>query len=92
MADSHQPAMAPAALPQLRIDTLALRLPAGFEQRAARIGRLTAEALAASPPTARAATIAQLQLAPQTVQQHWSDRRIATQLAQAIRLRIDGGL
>jgi hypothetical protein len=91
MADRHQPAMAPAALPQLRIDTLALRLPAGFEQRAARIGRLTAEALAASPPTARTASIAQLQLAPQTVQQHWSDRRIATQLAQAIRLRIDGG-
>lgn len=92
MADNLRSATPPPAVPVLSVDTLALTLPAGFERRAARIGRLTAEALAASPPTTRGAGIARLRLTPQAVQAHWSDQRIAVHLAQAIRQRIDGGL
>ncbi|MEF8702415.1 MAG: hypothetical protein V5B32_04100 [Candidatus Accumulibacter sp. UW26] len=77
--------------PELQVDTLALTLPAAFERRAARIGRLTAEALAVALPM-HGGSIAQLQLAPQRISAHWSDRRIAAELAQAIRQRIEGGV
>lgn len=78
----------PATAPALHIASLALALPAGFERRAARIGRLTAEALAAAPPL-RTGAIAALRLAPQQIAPHWSDRRIAGVLAAAIRRQID---
>lgn len=79
----------PATAPALHIASLALALPAGFERRAARIGRLTAEALAAAPPAIRNGAIAALRLAPQQIAPHWSDRRIAGVLAAAIRRQID---
>jgi len=79
----------PSPAPTLHIDTLALALPAGFERRAARIGRLTAEALAAASPPPRTGAIAALRLAPQQVAPHWSDRRIADALADAIRRQLD---
>ncbi|QDF96885.1 hypothetical protein CJ010_10250 [Azoarcus sp. DD4] len=78
----------PTTVPALHIASLALALPAGFERRAARIGRLTAEALAAAPPL-RTGAIAALRLAPQQIAPHWSDRRIAGVLAAAIRRQID---
>jgi hypothetical protein len=81
----------PQPTPVMSIDTLALSLPAGFERRAARIGRLTAEALAASPPAAQDKRIAVLQLPPLRLRPHWNDRRIAAELALAIGRRIDGG-
>ena len=79
------------ASPAIRIDTLALRLPAGFERRAARIGRLTAEALATVPPAMREASIAGIRVDQRGVRPNWSDERVAMELAQAIRQRIDGG-
>ena len=80
-----------AASPQLAVGTLALSLPAGFERRAARIGRFTAEALAAAPPAARAAHIEVLRLPAQGVRAGWSDRRIAAALAAAICRQIERG-
>lgn len=77
------------AAPTLHIDSLALALPAGFERRAARIGRLTAEALAAAPPAIRTGAIAALRIAPQQIAPNWSDRRIAGALADAIRRQLD---
>jgi hypothetical protein len=68
----------------LEIQRLVLNLPAGFESRAARIGRLTAEALAANLPASGSGHIEKLSIAPQTVQTNWSDRRIAAHLANAI--------
>jgi len=53
------------------------------------IGRLTAEALAAASPPPRTGAIAALRLAPQQVAPHWSDRRIADALADAIRRQLD---
>lgn len=68
----------------LEVDRLVLTLPAGFEARAARLGRLTAEALAALPPPQRGGRLDRLAPAPQVVAANWSDRRIAGQLARAI--------
>jgi hypothetical protein len=75
----------------MSVDTLALRLPAGCEGRAARIGRLTAEALAAAPPAGREGRIPVLHVAPLALRPHWSDRRLAAELALAIRRRLEGG-
>jgi hypothetical protein len=75
----------------MTVDTLALRLPGGFERRAARIGRLTAEALAGTPPAVQHASIPVVQVPPLSLRAHWSDRRIASELALAIRRRLDGG-
>lgn len=72
----------------LEIDRLVLRLPPGFEGRAARIGRLTAEALAARPLPAGGGELPHLAVPTQSVSPSWSDRRIAEHLAGAIHRQI----
>lgn len=72
----------------LEIDHLVLRLPAGFEKRAARLGRLTAEALASRPLTGITGVLPQLTLPTQKVSTGWSDRRIAEHLADAIQRQL----
>lgn len=74
----------------LEIDRLVLRLPPGFEKRAARLGRLTAEALAARPLPASGGSVAQLAVPTQTISPGWSDRRIAHHLAAAIHQQLTG--
>ncbi len=76
----------------MRVEALAISLPAGFEHRAARIGRLTAERLAAVPPPARHGEMPLLRVPPLRLRAGWSDQRIAAALASAIRHRLDGGL
>lgn len=76
--------------PSIHVGSLALGLPGGFERRAVHIGRLTAEALAAAPPAVREAHLPLVRLAPQAIRPHWSDRRIAFELARAIRMKIEG--
>ncbi|MCB1956654.1 MAG: hypothetical protein KDG55_13315 [Rhodocyclaceae bacterium] len=80
------------AAPTLHVASLAIALPAGFERRAARIGRLTAEQLAAHPPAPRSATLPLVQVPPLTLRRGASDQSIAAALAAAIRGRLDGGL
>ncbi|HVK55993.1 MAG TPA: hypothetical protein VM532_13315 [Burkholderiales bacterium] len=67
----------------VEIEQLTLRLPAGFESRAGRIGRLTAEALS-NVTAVTSMNIAQLSLPPQTIKANWSDRVVAQRLANAI--------
>ncbi len=68
----------------LEIDHLVLRLPPGFERRAARLGRLTAEALAAGPLPEQGGNLPRLVVPAQSISPSWSDRRIAEHLARAI--------
>jgi len=71
------------------INQLNLRLPAGFEARAGRIGRLVGEALARqSMPEGR---IAQVGVGPVRVDARRSDRAIAETIAQSIHAAIQGG-
>ena len=72
----------------LEIDRLILHLPPGFEKRAARIGHLTAEALASRPLPEQGGTVPQVAVPSQTISPSWSDRRIAEQLAGAIHRQI----
>lgn len=70
------------------IGQLTLRLPPGFERRAARIGRLVGEALAAADlPAGR---IPQLGVGPLQVDARRSDRAIAASIAGAIRQGVQG--
>ncbi len=82
---------AAASTPAIQVNTLAISLPTGFERRAARIGRLTAESLASAAPPARDAAIAVLRVPPLRLRASWSDHRIAAALAAAIRGQLDGG-
>ena len=68
---------------RLSIAQLSLRLPAGFAQRAPRIARLTAHALAAQP-IGGSARLGNLHVPPLHVNPRRSDRAIAHQLATAI--------
>ena len=67
----------------LEIDHLSLTLPAGFGPRAARIARLTAQALAAHGLGGHGA-VAQLQAAPLRVDAARSDHHIARQIADHV--------
>lgn len=71
------------------IGRLSLRLPAGFETRAARIGRLVGEALAGRDLPAGG--IAQLGVGPLKVDARRSDRAIAEHIAQSIHAAIKQG-
>ncbi|ADW19397.1 hypothetical protein Despr_3270 [Desulfobulbus propionicus DSM 2032] len=65
------------------IDHLRLQLPAGFEHRAQRIGRLVGEALAGRDDLGFG-RVDQLRVGPVQVEADHSDRRIAHQIADAI--------
>jgi hypothetical protein len=71
------------------IGRLGLTLPAGFADRAGRIGRLVGEALAGYDlPAGR---IAHLAVGPVTVDPRGSDRAVADSIAQSIRAAIGKG-
>lgn len=71
------------------IGRLALTLPAGFEDRAQRIGRLVGEALAGRElPAGR---VARLGVGPVRVDPSSSDRTIAEQIARSIHSAIGQG-
>ncbi len=65
------------------IDHLALQLPAGFEKRAARLARLTAQALAGQPLPA-SGTLALVSPAPLRLDARRSDAALAGVLARHI--------
>jgi len=65
------------------IGQLSLRLPAGFESRAARLAQLTAQALAAHALPATG-TLELLHLAPLQLDARRSDRALASTLARHI--------
>jgi hypothetical protein len=65
----------------LEIERLVLNLPAGFERRAARIGRLTAESLAGQLPPLATGRLDALSLPPLRIGAGWSDQRIAGHVA-----------
>lgn len=65
------------------IGRLRLRLPAGFEDRAGRIGRLVGEALARRDDLP-AGRIEQLQVGPVRVEVGHSDRVVAQRIADSI--------
>jgi len=71
----------------LTIDTLSLRLPAGFEHRAERIGRLLGDALAGIEPGSSAvpAAIEHLALAPVAVAHNATDVEVAAGIAASVR-------
>ncbi len=73
------------------IGQLQLQLPPGFEQRAQRIGRLVGEALAGfvSMPPGR---MEHLRVGPVAVEAHFSDQRVAQQIAQSIHAAIQAGI
>ncbi|MDD5366290.1 MAG: hypothetical protein PHR30_13205 [Gallionellaceae bacterium] len=72
------------------IGQLKLRLPAGFEARAARIGRLVGEALARRDlPAGR---MDQVGVGPLQVDARRSDRAIAEHIAQSIHAAITQGV
>ena len=74
----------------LTIDTLRLQLPAGFEGRAERIGRLLGDALAridAGAPGA-ALTLERLAPPPITIAPGASDRGVAAGVASSVRRQI----
>jgi len=68
----------------LTIDTLSLRLPAGFEHRAERIARLLADALAGVAPGS-SATFERLALPPIAIAPGAGDAQIAAGIAGAVR-------
>jgi len=65
------------------IGALALQLPSGFERRAARLARLTAQALA-ERPLPEGAPLATLRLAPLALDARRSDPALAGVLASHI--------
>ena len=65
------------------IGQLSLRLPAGFEGRAQRIGRLVGEALARQPDLP-AGRLGRVGVGPLQVDPRRSDRAIADGIAQSI--------
>jgi hypothetical protein len=70
----------------LIIDALSLRLPAGFEHRAERIGRLLGDALARMEPGFGAAPMAfeRLAPAPVVVASNHTDVEVATAIAASV--------
>jgi hypothetical protein len=69
------------------IGQLKLTLPAGFEGRAALIGRLLGEALARQP--LRGGQLASIAVGPLEVDARGSDRAIAQSIARAIAQSVD---
>jgi len=71
------------------IGQLQLQLPPGFEKRAQRIGRLVGENLAhyTALPSGR---IEHLQVGPVRIERHFSDSRVARQIAESIYSAIHG--
>jgi hypothetical protein len=69
------------------IGILRLQLPAGFEHRAQRIGRLVGEALAGRDDLG-SGQVDQLRVGPVQVEADHSDRRIAHQIAEAIHIAL----
>jgi hypothetical protein len=67
----------------LSIDSLRLRLPAGFEHRAQRIGRLLGEALARIE-LGSSAVIEGLALAPIAIAGNATDAEVASGIADAV--------
>ena len=74
----------------LTIDRLRLRLPAGFERRAERIGRLVGDALARIDTGAPGAalTLDRLALPPITIAPGASDFDVAAGVASSVRCQI----
>ena len=74
----------------LTIDTLRLQLPAGFERRAERIGRLLGDALAQIDTGAVGAelTLDRLALPPITIARGASDFDVAAGIASSVRQQI----
>jgi len=68
----------------IAIDTLSLRLPAGFEHRAERIGRLVGDAIADLDVTESRA-FDRLALPAIHVERSANDAQIATAIAHAVR-------
>jgi hypothetical protein len=71
----------------LTIDTLSLRLPAGFESRAEPIGRLLADALARIEIPA-SLHVEHLALPAIEVSRHASDADVVARITDAVRQRI----
>jgi len=74
----------------LTIDTLRLMLPAGFERRAERIGRLLGDALAGIDTGAAGAelTLDRLALPPITIAPGVSDFDVAASIASSVRHQV----
>ncbi|HEX7839007.1 MAG TPA: hypothetical protein VF469_16125 [Kofleriaceae bacterium] len=68
----------------LTIGALSLRLPAGFEHRAERIGRLLGDALAGIE-AGSAIELDRLALPPVTVARDTGDVEVATRIADSVR-------
>lgn len=73
----------------IEIGRLRLQLPAGFEQRGARISRLVADQLANHPVRANL-NIERLSAGPVSVSSGQSDHQVATLIAGAITQSIGG--
>lgn len=74
----------------LTIDTLSLRLPAGFEHRAERIGRLLGDALARLAPGSSIA-LDRLALPPFAIAPGASDVSIAAGIAASVHRQLAAG-
>ena len=74
----------------LNIDRLRLSLPAGYERRAERIGRLVADELA-SLQLAGDASFDRLSVPAVKIARGASDRQVAGAIAGAIATKVNGG-
>ncbi|MBP8132852.1 MAG: hypothetical protein KAY13_01145 [Zoogloea sp.] len=72
----------------LEIERLVLNLPAGFERRAARIGRLIVVNLAEQLPELAGGRVDAFSLPPLPIGAGWSDQRIASHVAGMLASRL----
>ena len=75
----------------IQIERIRMRLPAGFEHRAATIARLVCEALAGQS-VPRDASIDNVSIAPHRIHANTSDDEIARMIANQIIASYEGGL